>query len=346
MSQETATWLNAMTLIGFTEKRGRAWHYRAEEQGDESNHYEGPVPVEDVRRRLFAWHTLEGEVNATVVTDDGVLSIPDPSRKAILRPPGAFGPDDKGAWLGVFKDGYQGHQYDEWLLSQVATILDDDLHIGSAGLLKQGAIGWVEVTVPESLETPEGVVFRPNLLATTSFDGSIQTTYKRCVTDVVCDNTRTAALGEAGQEVKVKHSRNSDVKLGEMRDALAIVHSIADDFSQQVAELCAIKVSDGDWAKFLDEITPMGDEQSERSRSMAEKKRAGLQRLWDNDIRVAPWRGTAHGVVQAVNTYVHHEGIVRGVDRAERNMLRAVTGGVDALDRSTLDGLNRVIARA
>ena len=27
MSQETSQWLNTRTLIGFTDKRGNAWHY-------------------------------------------------------------------------------------------------------------------------------------------------------------------------------------------------------------------------------------------------------------------------------------------------------------------------------
>lgn len=50
------------------------------------------------------------------------------------------------------------------------------------------------------------------------------------------------------------------------------------------------------------------------------------------------------GVVQAVNTYVHHEQTVRGVDRAERNMLRAVGGATDALDAATLATLSGVLA--
>ena len=33
MSKESLTWLNTNTLIGFTDKRGNAWHWRAEEQG-------------------------------------------------------------------------------------------------------------------------------------------------------------------------------------------------------------------------------------------------------------------------------------------------------------------------
>ena len=53
MSRETLQHLNTNTLIGNTDARGTAWHYRAEEQGAETNHYPGPIPVRDVERRLF-----------------------------------------------------------------------------------------------------------------------------------------------------------------------------------------------------------------------------------------------------------------------------------------------------
>ena len=38
MSRESIIWLNTNTL-GFTSRRGTAWHWRAEEHGDTSNHY-------------------------------------------------------------------------------------------------------------------------------------------------------------------------------------------------------------------------------------------------------------------------------------------------------------------
>ncbi len=55
MSRENLTWLNTNTLIGFTDKRGKAWHWRAEEQDGASNHYPGPIPLTDVQDRLFHW---------------------------------------------------------------------------------------------------------------------------------------------------------------------------------------------------------------------------------------------------------------------------------------------------
>lgn len=331
MSKETAAWLNANTLIGFTEKRGTAWHYRADLQGTESNHYPGPIPVEDVKRRLFDWEAVSSPVY--VESPLGGL-VQAPGRQAILR-------SDNGYLMGVFTDGYEPHPYVEWLINTIGTLLEDDLSIGSAGLLKGGAVAWVSVEVPDTITTPEGVQFRPHLFGATSFDGSLSTTFKRAVTNVVCDNAMAAGLAESGQQIKIKHSRYSKLRLAEAREALNIVYEIADDFAAEVTRLCQTEVSNAEWAAFLDAHAPIPADKG-RARTMAETKRDTLTRLWNHDNRVAPWHGTAWGVVQAVNTYTHHEQTVRGAGRVERNMLRAVTGGVDELDHTTIQTLNSV----
>ena len=191
------------------------------------------------------------------------------------------------------------------------------------------------------------MAFRPNLLATTSFDGSIATTYKRTITDTVCDNTRELALSEAGQEVKVKHSRNSHAQLAPARQALAMVHSLADDFAQEVARLCQVEVTPSQWKAFVDAHIPRvhastGLPLAGGSQTMADTKRDSLTTLYRADPRVSPWAGTAHGVLQAVNTYEHHEGVVRG-ERAERNGLKTITGDFGRLDRSTWKTLQDIL---
>ena len=99
MSQETSTWLNTRTLIGFTDQRGHAWHYRADDQGDEPNHYPGAVPVDDVHRRLFGWDAVTASVFAEYYNPDGFVRLSEQGRKAVVRPAGAFGPEDAGAIL-------------------------------------------------------------------------------------------------------------------------------------------------------------------------------------------------------------------------------------------------------
>jgi phage/plasmid-like protein (TIGR03299 family) len=264
MSRETLQHLNTKVLIGNTDHRGHAWHYKADEQGAEPNHYAGPIPVADVQRRLFCWEAesrrMAMEVPADLETMTHLAEDGTPVRWAVQEDLQGIARNDSYHRMGVFTPGYEMHQYRPWLLDTVGVILDDDLGISSAGLLREGAIAWVEVSVPESITTPEGVTFRPNLLATTSFDGSIATTFKRTVTDTVCDNTRECALAEKGQAYKVKHSRYSKMKITEARSALAMIHTLADEFAAEIATLCAIEVSNQQWAQFLDAHVPLVDE--------------------------------------------------------------------------------------
>jgi phage/plasmid-like protein (TIGR03299 family) len=339
MSKESVAWLNTMTLIGFTDTRGSAWHFDEDSQGSEPNHYPGAIPIEDVRRRLFNWEPVEAKLQ--VILPDGT-QITDKERKAIVRP-------DTKDIFGIFKSGYQIHSYDEWLLNQVSTILDDKLQIGSAGLLRKGAQAWVQVEVNENITTPEGVEFRPHLLASTSLDGSLATSYGRSVVNTVCDNTMSASLSSMGdQKLKLKHTKYSRIRITEAHEALAIVHEIGDAFAAEVAELTNIIVTDGDWEKFLNEINPIPADEG-RGKTVAQNKRDILTGMWESDSRVKPWAGTAWGVVQAINTYSHWENSAHNEEnnpnaRNERNMARAVKGDVDKLDKETLSTLQAVLA--
>jgi len=333
VSRETFEWLNNFTLIGFTEKRGNAWHYRQALQGLESNHYTGPIPVDDVLRRLFFFEVIDEPMYRRA--QDGSYVVV-PGRKFMTR-------NDTEEVLGVFKQGYTGHQYSEWLLENVATILDDDLGIGSAGLLRNGAQAWVSVEIPENIVTPEGVEFRPNLLATTSFDGSIATTYKPVNTIVVCDNTREQALGENSNQFKVKHTKNSGLKIVDAREAIGIVHTISEAFAAEVAALSSKKVSDDEFEKHLKIMVPITDESSKIGITKAENKRAELINLWHNDVRVAPWKNTAYGVSMAYNTWRQHFATVKGVERPVRNMENLITGKTGIEDTHVLDVLSGVV---
>lgn len=330
MSTETSEWLNQNVLIGMTDKRGNAWHYKASDQGEEPNHYSGAIPIEDVRRRLFFWKAEKAQmfVDGTGADAGDVKIVP--NRVAIVR-------DDTRDVLGVVSPSYQPHQYDEWLLTSVANLLDDDLVIGSAGLLKGGAIAWTQVEMPENCRVAD-VEFRPNLLATTSFNGSIATTYKRTVTVVVCDNTRNAALREHGEQISIRHTSKSHLRLGDARSALSIVHQMADAFSKEIEALLAVSVTDAQFEKFVKAHVPINDEESKQAISRAENVRFEFLNLWQNDVRVAPWRGTGFGVLQAVNTHRQHLRPTRGDTMlVERTMMDSLTGKTEIADRKATE---------
>lgn len=333
MSRETSEWLNRNVLVGFTQMRGQAWHYKADSQGAEPNHYEGAIPVEDVQRRLFHWKAVEAPVYFH--NESGHFKIND--RKAIVR-------DDTNTTLGVFTDNYTIHQYQEWLLDNVANIIDDsNLQIGSAGLLKGGGVAWVSIEMPDNLTTKDGFEFRPHLLACTSHNGSLATTYKRVVTAVVCDNTLSLALGESGSQFKTRHSKHSNSKIQNVRDALGIVHAMADDAINEIERLSSIPVTDAEWDEIVSRLIPTGMEDTRpQAVSRAKNKQDAIQHMYRYDQRVAPWSGTGLGVLQAFNTYYHH---VSGKDdsRVERNSLNAINGKTSDFDKQVMSVLEQVV---
>jgi len=161
---------------------------------------------------------------------------------------------------------------------------------------------------------------------------------------VVCDNTLSAALNSTdASRLKIRHSRNSLNKLGKVRDALGIVHQIAETFTAQLEQLTNQLVTEHQWIRFVAAYCRTDDAKaSKRALTCRAEQAEQLNRLWTSDQRVTPWRGTAYGVLAAANTYAHHYAPVRGATRAERNTERLVTGKVYDLDHHTLQVLATV----
>lgn len=354
MSGETATWLNSMIVVGDTDRRGNAWWYRADLSEGNDNHYAGAIPFERIERLFKDWEPVSAPIFIQVPTtaDDPELSGMNadgiPFRTVELKDRQAITPIGHPAnVLGIFsRDGYQIHGYTEWLAKTLANLVDDDVHFTSAGLLMNGGVGWVEMTVTEE-QTVNDFPFIPNILAYTSVNGKYTTNYKRAIQAVVCDNTLSAAASEKnGQSLKVKHSKYSKAKLADARSALGIIMATADEFTAHVEEMCAWKVTDQQWSKFLDLAVPLntdsetGQPLSKMAVTKNENKRERLTAMYRNDIRCAPWNGSAWGVAQTMNTYWHHERGTKGSTvRGERNQIDAISGATEKMDTMTQNWL-------
>ena len=325
MSAHTLEWLNKNVLIGRTLKRGNAWHRKASLQGEEPNHYEYAIPVEDVRRRLFHWDALKKEVFFEYADKMKFLE----GKSAIVR-------DDTGEAFAIMSDAYQIHQHKKWLVDSVANLLDDGLGIDSAGLLWGGAVAFVSVGIDENITTKDGVEFRPNLLATTSHNGRIPTTYKRTSTLVVCDNTWNVALRGSGETFAIRHTKNSVLNIQTARNALGIVYETGDSISQELERLCAISVSDNQFQKVVNAILPM-EHPDPRVVGRAKLQNETLNFMWREHEYCSPWYGTAFGAVQTFNTYRTHVAKVRSkTNRIERGFMDEITGKIKNADEKII----------
>ena len=354
MTRETMQWLNNNTLIGFTAKRGNAWHRNASLfDGDLDNHYVGAIPAEDILSRLFSWSADETPVYVPVAATaafasgreiiatlpDGRVLVAAEGRKAVTR-------SDNAHVMGIHSEGYNGHAYGKWLVDETGKLVGDAQY-ANAGLLRGGSVAWVQVEVPENVTTSGGVTFRPSILAGTSFDGSLATFYKPVVTNVVCDNTMAAGMAEDGTVYRRKHTRNSAFVIADARAALDMIEATAEKVAAEIDALTNTEVSDKAWSAFIAAHVPDAPKDaSKRAFTMVDNKRAALTGLWRTDIRVAPWNGTAWGVVQAVNTYNEHMATVKGVaDRFERKMLNAISDVTSDADKMTVKMLGEVMGR-
>ena len=348
MSNESLNWLNSNVLVGFTEKRGNAWHYRKSSQAVEPNHYRGGIPATEVERRLFFWEPEEWPLAALVGDEPEAISrveaihlspvieraVVTPTAKAIYR-------RDIDAVIGVVGSNYTLHGYREWLLERVFDLLGE-AGIGSAGLLEQGAKAWVQVEVPDTFRVDD-VEFRPFLTAATALDGSMSTTYLTGAQVVVCDNTLRAAMSDTdAKKIRVRHSTRSGLDIGTAREALDVLDATRLAFEAQYKSLKDWRVSDEMFERFVRARFSLKDETKYRRHPQFERREV-LRRLWGEDPRVAPWRGNAYGVVAAINTFEHHfSGRAEGPHAAERNAGRLLRGRFDQIDVRTLDLLREV----
>lgn len=343
MSKETLAYLGDHTLIGFTDKRGKAWHYRTgKDSAGRPNHFPGPVP-EDRALEMLSYPVAEGTVTVTVpvISEDGVADHTFTAKtfKGIVRL-------DTGEVFEFFKLGYQMHQPRQWCLEYLDMILSGGLQIGSVVVLRGGAQAALQAELPENRiakgKGAEPVSFRPFVTAATSFNGSIATTYGRGAQVVVCDNTLSVALRSFDRSTKIRHSSGSLNRVGEVRENLAlIVEEVGDAFEVQVKALMKQHVTDAKFKEIVDAFTGESKAKEGRGKTLAERKTRTLKDLWKRDERVAPWRNSAYGVLAAFNTAQHH---YFGVEktRAERNQQYIVEGKWDSFDNNILRMLEKV----
>ena len=95
--------------------------------------------------------------------------------------------------------------------------------------------------------------------------------------------------------IQVRHSKYSNLKLADAREALAIVHTMAEDFSEELRKLTAWTISDSQFGKVLDVLVPVPDEDG-RGKTVAITKQDAITRLYRTDERAAQWNGNALGV--------------------------------------------------
>lgn len=244
--------------------------------------------------------------------------------------------------LSVVSDGYNIVQPAEILDFIAQCVRHAGFQMEVAGALLGGRKVWALARVADGAPVIGHDVVRPYLLAATSYDGTLSTTFKFTAIRVVCDNTITMAAGgrasmvNGGQTesdktegevvtcVRVPHSAKPDFEA--IRRQLGIVLSAWDRFIVEARLLASTPVDETFCVEFLKRILPQP--QKDGKPAPVEDGRT-FKRLMDIVTGRAPSatlpeaNGTAWGLLNAITWYVDHE---RGSDDARLNSAWFGTG--------------------
>jgi phage/plasmid-like protein (TIGR03299 family) len=361
MTAQTYNWLARNVYAGFADTRRPWWADSAEAEGNELNLFPGAVPMERVYELIASWEPVE-----TTLSDvdlDKIVTLYDADMNpvqalrasdiSILDSHKGIKASDDGSQLAVVGKDYAVHKYGDWLTGSISEVVGDDVQVSSAGLLRNRAQAWVQIERPETAVGPDGIKFSPYVVASTSLDYSLVSQVNQNTTMVVCDNTLEIGRGQ-GLAFRAKHTKNSGARLGDQRSVLAAIMAGESDFRAELERQLAIEVPDTAFSRFLESFVPILDDDIPAKKTRSERKRQEITHLYRDDARVAGWKGTEFGVVQAVNTWNTHMSQLRNATgyelsdtslRAMRNYSQRLSPSKGASpDQETVKLLEAVLA--
>lgn len=273
--------------------------------------YEGEVPLEDVHEKLFNWEAIQRPIEVRLADGERITVA---GQHAIMH-------SQSNKVFKIATDSYVIHQYHEWLVNNVAKILDNDLRIGIAGMLRSGGGAFVSVETPENVVSRNDIPVKSQYLAASSHDSKLATSYKMVGTILSCENMLVSHLSQIKKAPwNNRHTMHSLTRVDSVRESIGIqlAHNTEKmcDFVDTLAE---ITVTESQWLEIVERLVPIPDEALPRVKARLENKRFMFHEMWENDPRCTPWKGSGFGAFQVLNTHELH---IAGPDssRIDRNM--------------------------
>ena len=276
------------------------------------------TPVEEAPTSADAikFAGLDWRVEAKPIYNEKQIEIP--GFKANTR-------DIDGSVFGIVTDRYRIVQNSE-AFDFTDSLIGEGCKYETAGSLKGGKKVFLLAKMPERKILGDEV--DPFICFTNSHDGSgaIQV----CMTPVrvVCQNTLNLALDSASRKWSTRHVGDMQSKLAEAKHTLNLANDYMDELTIMADKLAHTKVTDAEVAKFLDEIFPVNEEDSDRKKNnIKEVKDQFVACMFAPDI--LKFRNTGWGVMNAASDWMSHTAPHRMTDTyQERNFDRILEGHV------------------
>ncbi len=225
--------------------------------------------------------------------------------------------------LGVVGSKYQPIQHTAMLEDIDALCGESGAKVHTIGSLRGGSKVWILLKLTEQAKIA-GDKFNQFLAIMSSHDGSMKYTVAPTAVRIVCDNTFRAAIGNASQCIRVKHTKKAADAIVQARNVLGSMKVSFAEYADTLEKLAKVNVN-GAFADFVFQALAPGETtQSSNVRNLLKqaynRPRGGLTPAITN---------TALGIYNAVTEYVDYMSRTRrtqGRDAAEARAESSLIG--------------------
>ncbi|QJD51393.1 hypothetical protein SEA_RAWRGERTHAT_90 [Mycobacterium phage RawrgerThat] len=275
---------------------------------------------------MRGWDVRTEPLKATYLGEDGhpyVLPVPD--RNVVLR----TNPINKRPEaLGVV-----GNRWVPFANEQTTELLgglvdQGGAHIETIGALRGGRDTFVTMKLPSHMEfrspvTGELDVTDLYINILNNHTGEAPLRALIAPVRIVCANTQRMAEGSARSSVSLRHTGSPDTRLAEIRNLLGLTFAYRDTFVEQVEQLIKREMdSKVVVLEVLEDIWNVKGAQTKKQADARKARAAQVFNLYDSAPTVAPFKGTAFGVYNAVTEFLDHVAPVAGKADAEEQAIK------------------------
>lgn len=292
---------------------------------------EATSAVDAARQAGLDWHVQLADLQALAVNNDGVNTIPVPSRFATVR----TNHDGSQSVLGTVGGRYKVLQNGEMFSALDSLVDSGDARYAYAGEQKDGAQVYMVMELPKDV-TIKGDPHKGYLIARTSHDGSCSLGISPMVNRLYCMN-QIKGIFRGNANYSLKHTQNAVIKREDIATALQVVYAGINSYVELATHLLDVKLENSEVKNFLRKLYPLPSEVENTPYNMLS---TGQKRTYNtaNFARDTAFniyagatgtqdniKGTAFGAFQAVVEFADHFSHKSATTRADR----VVSGSVD-----------------
>ena len=312
MAHELETWSDGSA--SFVSARQHAWHRLGTVLPAE---FDAAQAMQHAK--LGGWRVRKEPLTTTVLTPDGVSSLPVPDQFASVRTHPVTGRPDV---LGVVGRGYTPIQNEDHAELLDRLVDQSGAHFETAGSLRGGRQVFVSMKLPRTMRIGGVDPVDLYLIACNSHDGTSAFRLLVSPVRVVCANTQAAAIRGAKSSYSIRHTAGAKGQIAQARAALGLTWAYAEAFERQAEQMIAATISTDEFTGIVGRLWPV-DADSKRSKTIGENRRYELVQLLRHSPTNEDIRGTRWAAYQAITEYADHLAPVRdewnpAAARAER----------------------------